>query len=117
MKIILSDERKISDGIYDVTDIPFIDIGSVGRRVNEKYNEDTDQYELIVNIKEEEIEKFIEKYPDFVIASAYATEYYILLAYKPKKFEGTKLGHGFNYGSTNMLIDCPRSVLILAEDD
>ena len=60
---------------------------------------------------------FINKYPDFVVGSAYQTYAIVLLTRKPPKFSGKWTGTGFNYGSTNILENCPNDILILAEDD
>jgi hypothetical protein len=93
----------LEDGIYDTTGIDFISI------------EET-------NISEKEITKFIKKYPNFCVASAYDTYTTLLLSKKPKELDNnwqTKniIGSGFNYGSTNILTNCPKSILILAEND
>lgn len=112
-------DRKIGDGIYDVTDIPFIDLGGTSNTLKERYNYDKKEHVIEIHNEEleEKVKKFIEENPDWVLASAYATEYYILFAKQPPKFTGEHIGWGFNYGSTNLLIDCPRNILILAEDD
>ena len=87
---------RVKDGIYDVSDIEF----------------------FLVDSKEREVTvAWIEAHDKFWIASAYETETIILLAGEPRKFEGTWDGSGFNYGSTNIIIDCPKSILILAEND
>ncbi len=91
-------KRHLQDGKYDVSDIEFFPI-----------KDRADQLE--------EIKTFVEKYPDFVIASAYETETEILLSKKPDGLKGDCFGSGFNYGSTNIITDCPKSILILAQND
>lgn len=63
--------------------------------------------------------EFAEKYPEFVIAHAYETSWTLLLSRAPIRLEmdGKWFGSGFNYGSTNLLEDCPKRLLILAEND
>ena len=87
---------RVKDGIYDVTDIDFIIAES-------------DKLEALI--------EWTDKRDKFWFASAYQTEYFILYAEEPRKFKGTWYGNGFNYGSTNVITDCPKSILILAEDD
>ncbi len=88
--------ERIPDGIYDTTGIDFI--------VAKQENSD-------------DVIKWSKNKDKFWLASAYQTEYYILYETEPPKFTGNHFGHGFNYGSTNMLTECPESILILAEDD
>jgi len=86
----------VRDGIYNVSDIEF----------------------LLVNSKDKEATVvWIEAHDKFWIANAYETETIILLAEEPRKFEGSWDGSGFNYGSTNIITDCPKSIMILAEND
>lgn len=92
-------DRYLEDGIYDIEDIEFIEV------LEPPYKE------------VEKIENFIRKYPDFYIASAYETQSTILLSREPMKFKGEQIGSEFNYGSTNILKNCPKNILILAEND
>ena len=86
----------VKDGIYDVSNIEY----------------------FLVNHKDKEATAvWIEAHDKFWVASAYETDTIILLAGEPKKFEGSWDGSGFNYGSTNIIIGCPKSILILAEND
>ena len=87
---------NVKDGVYDVTDINFI----------VKTSKNTDEVAAWVNEREK-----------VWIANAYETDEYIFLENEPKKFAGKRYGSGFNHGSTNILTDCPKSVLILAEND
>ncbi len=91
---------SLEDGIYDVTSISYMQV---------PYNPTETTYN--------EIQEFITTYPKAVIASSYETDTTLLLAHKPKKFTGKTIGSGFNYGSTNIIQDCPQSLLILAEND
>ena len=86
----------IHDGIYDVTDIKFLP-------TNEN--------------NPDEIIEWLHDKDKFWLANAYETDYYILFAEEPKKFEGKQNGSDFNHGSTNILMDCPKNILILAEND
>ena len=88
--------ETVRDGVYDITDIDFV----IGKK---------NDYDNIV--------KWLENKDKFWLANAYETDYYILFAEEPKKFNGKQKGEGFNYGSTSMLLDCPKDVLILAEND
>jgi hypothetical protein len=93
-------EKKIlGDGIYDVTDISFYQL------------EEDDKKDKL-----DEIKLYMEQHPDFVIAHAYETYTTFILEYPPVKLH-TCIGSGFNRGSTNIITDCPRSILLLAEDD
>jgi hypothetical protein len=66
-----------------------------------------------------ELLEFAKKHEGFAIASAYETEMTILLSRVPTKLSSKEMviGSGFNYGSTNIVVDCPRRLLILAEND
>lgn len=105
-------KRALKDGIYDLS------------RVRETlYLEDSEDHHVWnwqeegVSLGYEEADRFMERYPEFRIAHAYQTYCTILLSDPPEIFGGIHKGGGFNYGSTNLLEDCPRSILILAEDD
>lgn len=104
--------NHLEDGIYDMTDISHLKLPDPLRD------------EGITKIKE-----FVKNYPNFVIANAYETMVTILIAKKPQKLydynfnkikKDSKIkwdGSGFNYGSTNILDNCPKKILILAEND
>jgi hypothetical protein len=87
---------RIKDGVYDTTDITFI----------VKTNKNTEEVVAWINEREK-----------VWIANAYGTDEYIFFEEEPAKFDGKWYGSGFNYGSTNVLTDCPKSILILAEND
>lgn len=99
-------ERNLSDGMYDVIDdietlfvFAFTPIGNK------------------IEATKEEIIEFINKYPQCVIASSYETNVVILLSRAPKRIPLNYAGSGFNYGSTNLIENAPRRLLILAEND
>lgn len=104
-------DRVLEDGIYDVSGIPYfieqdremrhIDNAGKGRPLSEDAKE------------------FMDNYKDYVIGNAYGCPDSFILGWKPEliKEPTRKIGSGFNYGSTNLIENCPRSVLILAEDD
>ena len=86
----------INDGIYDVTDNAFI--------VKKDKNA-------------EEVVKWVNERERVWLANAYETNTHIFFEREPNKFTGKRYGSGFNYGSTNILTDCPKNILILAEND
>lgn len=95
----------VEDGVYDITDIDFLNISGLYR--NRRNN---------AEVVMQQINDFIGKYPDSVLAEALETEYLILLSEMPtKKFP--YIGSGFNHGSTNIIDNCPKRILILGEDD
>lgn len=94
----LNEKNYIKDGIYNVSGIEFFVL-----------EEDDDTGEKSI--------EWVERHTVFYIANAYETRTTILFAEKPLPFNGKKLGGGFHYGSTNLLLDCPKSILILAEND
>lgn len=49
-------------------------------------------------------------------AYAYGTQYSFLLSIKPTIMVNYE-GCGFNYGSNNIIENCPKRILICAEDD
>lgn len=108
------EDRLLEDGIYDVTDIQFI-----------LADDDTTNHFFSDNkqIKNKQVLEFINSHKDFVIASAYETNTVIFLAVKPVKLDTEEwkkenlFGYGFNYGSTNIIKNCPKTILILAEND
>ena len=90
-------EHELSDGIYDVTDIAYLDLHKATL---------------------EEIKEFTREHDNFVYASAYEVDEVFLLAHGPEAIDTDKWdGSGFNYGSVNIINNCPKSILILAEND
>ena len=94
---VVRNSRRIPDGVWDIEDIEFI---QVIQRV-----ENT-----------EVIKEFIVKYPTFHVGNAYETGEYFLLSDRPSDLV-TTIGGGFNYGSTNVIENCPKRILVLAEND
>lgn len=70
----------------------------------------------IIDEGERKKEEFTTKYPDYVIAEAYQSEYPIFLSEMPTK-SLKYMGAGFNHGSNNLIENCPARILICAEDD
>lgn len=95
------DNDSLSDGVWDITNIPYCMIG---------------RYELKQNIDTNDFDIFVAMYPDFILAHPYETDMFVLLARRPEKIT-TCVGTGFNYGSCNIIENCPQTVLICAEDD
>lgn len=95
---------KLKDGIYNPRNTPFV----VWRK---------SIHELLRSDLAFEIERLIEKYPDGCIAHAYETSTTFFFTETIKPYHVEQLGDGFNYGSTNLLLDCPKTLLILAEND
>lgn len=91
----------ISDGIYDVTSIEF---KAVDRNIKSGI-------------------EWIRNHEKFWVADAYETDFPILLSDEPRCLNSKKwnkenwVGSGFNYGSTNIIKNCPKGILILAEND
>jgi hypothetical protein len=100
-------ERKLTDGIYDVTGLKSIII-NIGIDC------------VMKDIKSTQYKQYLEftiENPEYVICSAYETDETILLNKRPEKFNGKIKGSGFNYGSTTIIQNCPKDILILAEND
>lgn len=102
MNIDINDQnRYVKDGVYDITGIKYLSL-------NEKQRD----RELTP-----EQEQFIKDNPNWVWAIAYQTYQGFLLSDKPRKFSGKVESSGFNYGTTSILDDCPKAILIVAQDD
>ena len=92
---------NVDDGIYDIEGIEF----------------------LAVDANIESAIEWIENHEKFWIADAYETDFPILLSDEPRCLNSKKwneecwIGSGFNYGSTNIIKNCPKDILILAEND
>src|SRR4030042_1142137 len=102
-------EKMLKDGIYNVAGIPFLHI--------DEGLDDLDRLDKF----DEQVVKFIADHPDYVVGSAYQCPATFFLGWCPKKASEDHnfrhIGSGFSYGSTNLLANCPNSLLILAEDD
>jgi len=86
----------VKDGIYDVSDIESFLVDFKGKEASAAW---------------------IDAHDKFWRASAYETETFFLFSEEPRRFGGEWDGSGFNYGSTNVIRNCPRDILILAEND
>lgn len=102
-----SENRLLSDGIYDVTGIPILHFNDIEWYEPEKLEE------------QEGVKAFMEAHPNYVVAQAYETYTIYILAGRPESIgkKVWKAGNSFNYGSGNLLTGCPDSILILAEND
>jgi len=98
--------RYIDDGIYEVPE---------GIVVQQLLDQQAELYDLTA--EHPEVKEFAVKYPDFRIASSYETHVILLLSGEPVRWNGNRIGSGFNYGSTNFLEGCSPRMLILAEND
>ena len=104
----------VEDGVWDISDIDFIAMlppngvmdGGNWRRLTKS--------ELDEHITK--LSEFFDKYPNCVIADAYQTEHPFFLSEKPT-VEVKSVGNGFNRGSNNIIDNCPKRILICAEDD
>jgi len=104
-------ENDLEDGIYDVTGIEYISCG---------YNSD-EENQLLINT--------LNSNREIYIGAAYGTnQVFVFFDKKPQKLKPTKKserldttfvreGSGFNYGFINILKNCPKDILILAEND
>jgi len=101
--MVIDGDKFLEDGIYDITGIFYIES-----------TEDLKDPDVDIPI---EVEEFMQANKDYVIGCAYGCYTAFIFASCPPLFKGTHVGTGFNYGSTNILSDCPKSILILAEDD
>jgi hypothetical protein len=99
------EHRYIRDGIYAVP----------SEIVVEQFQGPEEKHELTADTPG--IAEFAAKYPDYRIASAYETYTVLLLSGEPVRLKGNVTGNGFNYGSTNLIEDCPSRLLILAQND
>lgn len=100
------EERHFYDGIYNTSDIEVLAI------------EEMAEYEISKAIEREDVQEFIKKYEStWAVGTAYQTGMIFFCERKPDKINVVKAGSGFNYGSANLLVNLPNSILILAEDD
>lgn len=108
-----NESRGLCDGIYDIGDVEYLVV-------------DGEEQDEISS----DAQKFMNAHPDHVIGSAYQCYAIFILATPPTLLKslgyGTSktdwgsnnhVGSGFNHGSANMLRNCPKNILILAEDD
>jgi len=98
-------KRNIPDGVYDASGVTeFLCCDG----------------EFVGDVSEADAEKiisFCERHPNWVMAAPYQTRMIVFCSNRPVEFTGEREGTGFNYGSCNLLQNCPSKLLILAEDD
>jgi hypothetical protein len=92
----------VDDGVWDISDIEYISLVPNGDGKDPEHLE--------------ELSKFLDKYPNPFVADAYETEYPFLLSAEPTK-RVEFIGSGFNYGSNNIIDNCPKRILICGEND
>jgi hypothetical protein len=97
----LRESVDLDDGIYEVQ--PWVSILDLSKEYNQV---------------KETIQAFLVENPQWRFACAYQTGVVLLLSEPPiARPDLHTLGSGFNYGSTNLLENCPSRILILAQDD
>jgi len=97
---LLRNLEVIKDGIYDISGLEFFDV-------------DGNTAEDTIGWIENKLKNNIKLWK----ANAYETDTIFIFTELPKKFKGNIHGSGFNYGSTNILQNCPNDILVLAEND
>jgi hypothetical protein len=105
LRDIQKDKNHVGDGVFDISDIDFINPNMPWKPSDEQMIEYYNSMKL-----------WVEKYPNFVIAEAYQTEYPLFLSEMPTKVI-EYVGSGFNHGSNNIIDNCPKRILICGEDD
>lgn len=96
-------DRYIPDGVYDITGIPYLDIPD-----SRRYNSRT--------VKK--IEEFNNKHSPVYLAKPYQTYQIFLLGEKPKEiFSKNLVNPSYSHGAAGIIENCPKTVMILAEDD
>ena len=94
---------RLEDGVYDVTDIPHLFLREEATRMSAEATEEVKAF-----IAEHGAENVFIADPDEVVVVG-------LFARRPaevKTWEG-----GFNHGTGALITNCPREILILAEND
>lgn len=96
-------DRRIGDGVFDISNCKylFFDCGEIRKESNDQI-----------------IKTFQEQHPDWCYANPYETDGFVILSNKPLIVEDINIvGMGFNYGSCNIIQNCPSVILITAEND
>lgn len=98
------DKRYLRDGVYDVSNLEVLILdGCEGDIIEEHW---------------QQVKEFIDKNPKWVFASPYQINTSFLVSEMPHELSKNNIfGNGFNYGSGNLIVNCPSKILILAEDD
>ncbi len=107
-------DSYIESGVYNISDIEYFEVQYPVHVVDGIQRSDskiTEDYVALVK----GIEEFVSKHPNACLASAFETEKYIILSEKPTKIVEYK-GSGFAHGSTNIIDNCPKRILILEEE-
>lgn len=130
----LHEDRLVDDGIWNVPlDIEILELKDVGQSyrtgnkiphpsgrglVTEWAQHPEEKFNAMVKGALKVIQGFMEKNPNWVLASAYETHTYLLLSRMPEPWIGHAFGSGFNYGSTNVInTKGADRLLILAQND
>lgn len=122
MNNIEKDKQRIKDGVWDISDFEFINPEFpytqkyVGNKDGKSIYEDLPNKEKIESDFLDSIKEFVTKYPNFGIAKPYQTDSVLWISGIPTKQVKT-IGSGFNYGSNNIIDNCPKKILICAEND
>lgn len=103
----------VPDGVWDISDIDFIELSPQYVLEGKSWRKLTED-EIKTHL--ENLSSFLDNNPNCVIADAYQTEHPFLLATKPTK-QVKYMGSGFNRGSNNIIDNCPKRILICGEDD
>jgi hypothetical protein len=95
--------RFLEDGYYDVTDMEYIDLG----------------VDHLRRTATKEAEEFVERHSDKEVwaVSAYETYTVMLFAGKPRKINILAAGKPVGHGACTVLDNCPKSILLVAEND
>lgn len=96
-------DRQIDDSIFDISNCKYLFFDS-----DEIRKESNDQI----------IKTFQEQYSDWCYANPDGTGGFVFLSSRPPKLKNKDVvGTGFNYGSCNIIQNCPSVILIVAEND
>lgn len=110
-KILNSEVEQVMEGVWDISDIEFFVLLPTELFCSRSIPSD-EEIQRHLN----ELKVFLENNPDFVYAHANQSEFPFLLSKMPTT-EVNCIGDGFNYGSNNIIDNCPKRILICAEDD
>jgi len=104
----------VRDGVWDISNIDFIEISPSYVMDSPDRWRDPNESEIEQHINK--LSEFLDKYPNCVVADAYQTEHPFLLSEKPT-IKVKYIGSGFNRGANNIIDNCPKRILICGEDD
>lgn len=100
------EERTLKDGIYDISNLDFLVISN-------RYH----FHDLKLGKVPQQLSDFMIKYPNYSIGYEYNAPDILFLSDKPKKFTGTIYGGDFGYEVAVIIQDCPKAILIVAENE